>query len=255
MVKIAVFDSGLGSLSIIMAIQKISKAELIYFADQKNFPYGNKTKKELQRIIDHSILGLQKRFHPDLIIVGSNTPSLMLSKVFSKNIVGVLPPLKQASASTKTKSIAILATQSAVKSKELSKFIKKQIPKKIKVIKINSSSLVELVETGKFLHDKDYCIKKIRKTLDKKFLDNDIDVATLSSTHLPFLIDIFKKLYPNVIFLDPAENVAKKVLKISKLKEQKKRKLHVFTSKRSKCFEKNLHELGIRNKVKILTMP
>jgi len=35
MVKIAVFDSGLGSLSIIKEIQKITKSEIIYFADQK----------------------------------------------------------------------------------------------------------------------------------------------------------------------------------------------------------------------------
>ena len=43
--KIAVFDSGFGSISIIREIQKIFKGELIYFADQKNFPYGIKSKK------------------------------------------------------------------------------------------------------------------------------------------------------------------------------------------------------------------
>ena len=36
--SIVVFDSGLGSLSIIKELQKIFKGELIYFADQKNFP-------------------------------------------------------------------------------------------------------------------------------------------------------------------------------------------------------------------------
>jgi len=49
--KIAVFDSGFGSISIITEIQKIFKGELIYFADQKNFPYGVKSKKELENII------------------------------------------------------------------------------------------------------------------------------------------------------------------------------------------------------------
>ncbi len=37
MAKIAVFDSGFGSLSIIRAIQEITKLEIIYFADQKIF--------------------------------------------------------------------------------------------------------------------------------------------------------------------------------------------------------------------------
>ena len=55
MAKIVVFDSGLGSLSIIHAIQKISKAEIIYFADQKNYPYGHKSHAQLYSIIKKSI--------------------------------------------------------------------------------------------------------------------------------------------------------------------------------------------------------
>jgi len=47
--KIVVFDSGLGSLSIIKAIQKISKSEIIYFADQENFPYGQKSQAQLSK--------------------------------------------------------------------------------------------------------------------------------------------------------------------------------------------------------------
>ena len=38
--KIVVFDSGLGSLSIIKEIQKNMKTDIVYFADQKNYPYG-----------------------------------------------------------------------------------------------------------------------------------------------------------------------------------------------------------------------
>ena len=40
--KIVVFDSGLGSLSVIKAIQKKTKSDIIYLADKKNFPYGKK---------------------------------------------------------------------------------------------------------------------------------------------------------------------------------------------------------------------
>ena len=54
--KIAVFDSGFGSLSIIRKIQKIFKGELIYFAYQKNFPYGVKSNPELENIIKETIV-------------------------------------------------------------------------------------------------------------------------------------------------------------------------------------------------------
>ncbi|NDF27530.1 MAG: hypothetical protein EB153_08290, partial [Nitrosopumilaceae archaeon] len=52
---IAVFDSGLGSLSVIQSIQQATKSEIIYFADQKNFPYGKKTKQDLKKIIKNTI--------------------------------------------------------------------------------------------------------------------------------------------------------------------------------------------------------
>ena len=60
MARIAVFDSGLGSLSIIQAIQKISKSEIIYFADQQNYPYGKKSQAQLRTIMQKSIKLLQE---------------------------------------------------------------------------------------------------------------------------------------------------------------------------------------------------
>ena len=62
MAKIAVFDSGLGSLSIIKAIQKISKSEIIYFADQKNYPYGKKSQAQLSNIIKNTQIIRRKIF-------------------------------------------------------------------------------------------------------------------------------------------------------------------------------------------------
>jgi glutamate racemase len=48
---IAVFDSGLGSLSIIRELRKTMPAEnILYFADTMNFPYGNKVYKIFRKI-------------------------------------------------------------------------------------------------------------------------------------------------------------------------------------------------------------
>ena len=85
MTKIVVFDSGLGSLSIIKAIQKISKSEIIYFADQENFPYGQKSQAQLSRVIKNSIKILDKEFSLNLIVIASNTPSLILNLTSKKN--------------------------------------------------------------------------------------------------------------------------------------------------------------------------
>ena len=254
MAKIVVFDSGFGSLSIIRPIQKTTKAEIIYFADQKNFPYGKKTKAQLFKIISQTIDSLKSRFNPDIIVIGSNTPTLLFKKIFSTKIIGVMPPINEAKKITKTKNIAILTTQSIVKSKEFSNFIQKHVSAKYKIKKINASPLVELVETGKFISNQKYCKKIIKKILDKELNENDVDVATLSSTHLPFLKKLFEKEYPNISFLDPGEHIAKKIKKITIKKRSKKNSLEIFTSKNPTLFQKQLKMIGIKNKVNFLSL-
>ena len=253
MVKIAVFDSGLGSLSIIKAIQKISKSEIIYFADQQNFPYGNKSQAQLFKIIQESIQLLNDKFSPDIIVVASNTPSLMLD-IATKNIVDVKPPLKDSKKKSKTKQIGILATKSTINSKGLTQHIKENnFPKDFKIFKINGSDLVELVESEKFISNIKYCQKIIKKNLDEIILQNNIDTITLSSTHLPFLKLLLKKQYPKINFVDPADIVAKKVFSKIKNNQTKKNHLRIYTSGNVKTFQAKLNKLGINNKVTFLS--
>ena len=252
MVKIAVFDSGLGSLSIIKAIQKICKSEIIYFADQKNFPYGKKSKKQLETVIKQTIKLLEENFSPDVIVMASNTPSLMV-KITNKKMIGVNPPIKEAMMLSETKNIAILGTRAAVKSKSLSSYIKNfNFSKDKKIHKINSSILVELVESNKFITDKVYCKKIIKKILGDIFSDK-IDVATLSSTHLSFLKSLLSAEFPHVKFIDSADIVARKVLANIKKNKSKKNTMKIFTSGNVKLFQRNLHKLGVKNKVNFLS--
>lgn len=253
MAKIAVFDSGLGSLSIIKAIQKISKSEIIYFADQQNFPYGKKSQAQLSKIIQKSIQLLNDKFSPDIIVVASNTPSLMLN-LTTKKIIDVKPPLEEARKKSTTKQIGILATKSAVNSKGLTQHIRENnFPKDFKIFKINGSDLVELVESGKFISNKKYCQKIIKKNLDKIILKNNIDTITLSSTHLPFLKTLLKKQYPKISFIDPADIIGEKIFLKIRNKQPKRNTLKIFASGNVKMFQARLKKLKINNKVSFLS--
>ena len=248
--KIVVFDSGLGSLSIIREIQKRIKSHIIYFADQKNFPYGKKSKKQLSEIINYTIEIISKRFNPDLIILASNTPSLLLRGKLPKKVITVLPPLEKISMKKKSHNIAILATGLVVRSSDIDTYVKETMKmKQNKVIKINSSRLVSLVETGKFIDKPEYCSTVIKKVLKKKFQDHKIDIATLSSTHLPFLFPILKDIFPNVTFLDPAVIVAKKISRRTAKRKNTVNRLQIFTTGNTKEFQSKLKKIGIRNKV------
>ena len=252
MAKIIVFDSGLGSLSIIQAIQKVIKSHIIYFADQKNFPYGKKSKSQLTTIIIKTIRLLEKKFEPDLIVMGSNTPSLLVS-MNKKNIVKVLPPIKKAAKISMTGNVAILATSAIVKSRALSEYVRKnRLPKHINLKKIDATKLVGLVEHGKFLEDRKLCEKMVSKVLFEPFSRTNIDVAILSSTHLPFLLPFLKKQFPNITFVDPAKEVSQKIRKIVGKNSSKKNTMKIFTSSNPKKFQKYLWQIGIKKNVSLL---
>ena len=252
MAKIVVFDSGLGSLSIIQAIQKVMKSHIIYFADQKNFPYGKKSKLEITKIIIKTLDFLDQQFHPDLIVIGSNTPSLLV-ETNKKNIVRVLPPIKNASRLSTTGNIAILATRATIESKQLSEYLRKSnLPKHVKVKKIDASRLINLVENTKFISDQKLCERMIKKILTEQFSKFDIDVATLSSTHLPFLLPLLKKQFPNITFVDPAKEVSQKIRKIVGKNSSKKNTIKIFTSDNPKKFQKYLWKIGIKKTVSLL---
>ena len=252
--KIVVFDSGLGSLSIIKAIQSISKTDIIYFADQQNFPYGHKSHAQLNSIIKKSIITLQTQFTPDVLVMASNTPSLMLN-LSSKKVIGVKPPLNEAHKISKSKRIGILGTKSAIMSKGLSKYIKeRKFSKSYKFFKINGSELVDLVESGKFITNKQYCKKIIKKILNDVISKNSIDTITLSSTHLPFLKSLLDKEFPNVQFIDPGNIVAQKVFKMIKNNQSKRNSLKIFTSGNPTNLKNNLIKLKIRNRVSFLSI-
>ena len=246
--KIVVFDSGLGSLSIIKAIQKKTKSDIIYLADRKNFPYGTKTKSQLYKIITDTIEKISERFDPDVIVLASNTPSLLFREKLPKNVITVLPPLEKIQ---KANNVAILTTEIVAKSKELDNYIE-QFNDLKEVLKINCSELVELVESGKFLtHERD-CVKTILKILKDEFKENKIKIATLSSTHLPFLLPFLKKYFRGVEFLDPAEDVAIKISKLEKSKSTRN-SLSIYTTESPKALQRNLKSMGISNKVNLFS--
>ena len=248
MTRIVVFDSGLGSLSIIKPIRKILKAEIIYFADQANYPYGKKSKSQLNQIIKKTIQSLDT-FKPDITVMASNTPSLML-KTSSRKVIDVKPPLQLAAKISKSKHIGILGTKSAIRSRGLTDFIQKnKISKSIKITRINGSELVDLVESGKFITNKKQSKKIIQNTLSNTILKKPIDVITLSSTHLPFLKSLLQECFGHIQFIDPGEIIAQKVYERIHTTQSKKNSLKIFTSGNVKTFEQNLRKMGIKNKV------
>ena len=147
----------------------------------------------------------------------------------------------------------VLATQSSVwRSTSLLKYVRDSGVEKngVKVSRIDCSEMVNLVESGEFVTDSEKCVNMIRKILRRKFEKNNIDSATLSSTHLPFLLPILQKEFPNVKFFDPAKDIARIIKK--RLAPSTRNKLSVYTSSDVKTMQKKLKLLQIKHRVSFL---
>lgn len=251
---VAVFDSGIGSLSIIRELRRELPAEdLLYFADRAHFPYGGKSHQELREITINTINYL-KRFKPKLIVVASNTPTVQVLDEVRKTItdvplIGVRPPLKEAARLTKKKHIGIMATAGTVNSKELENQIRREVPQHILITKFNASPIIELVEAGIHLIDERRTFDVVSRVLGDS-VDEKIDVITLSSTHLPFVKRYLNALLPTVRFVDPAQMVARDVRKFLSFHRMSKRKgsgkLQILVSDGKREFEKSIRAMGIR---------
>lgn len=212
MATIAVFDSGLGSLSIVRAIREVSKCDIIYYADTRSHPYWTKPTRTLREIVVATIDGLRERFDPDLVVVGSNTPTLAIEGLEDDATIGVWPPLSEAAGLSSAGRVAVLATKMVVEGGVLERYVGScDLPEGTKVRGVDASALVELVEAGQFLRDPGSCGPAIRAVLDQA---GDADVCTLSSTHLPFLREMLERERPTMTFLDPARMVARRAIRM-----------------------------------------
>lgn len=256
---IAVFDSGIGSLSVIKELRReLTHENIIYLADKQHFPYGTKSRNELTKIIRNTIKYLEV-FNPKIIIIASNTPSIQILKEVKLctkvPLIGVYPPFKQAVRMTRSKHIGIMATQSTIRSLELDYQIKSQIPQDIHVTKINSSGLIKLIESGVHLSDEKATINSIVQVVN---VPHDIDVITLSSTHLPMIKDYLVKLFPTVRFVDPAKNIVKETRILLKyhrnLRKKGNGKIQVMVTRDKDCFQKIMRRMGYTERVTIVSI-
>ena len=73
---IAIVDSGIGGVSILKElINKHKFGNYIYFADNLNMPYGNKSKKWLTNRVDYIVNLLKEKYRADIVILACNTAS------------------------------------------------------------------------------------------------------------------------------------------------------------------------------------
>jgi glutamate racemase len=207
------FDSGVGGLSILMAVRRILPFEnLIYFADSAHCPYGSKNcdfVRQRALTISRFLLGRGAK----AIVVACNSASEaaleFLRLTFpGLEIIGVEPALKVAQNLSRNQKIGVLGTALTLKGRRFSRLLE-NFSSGVEVYTQPVSGLVELIEAGRF--DDPRLEASLKKNL-RPLLAKGIDTLVLGCTHYPILRDLIgAHCGPRVKVIDTGEPVARQL--------------------------------------------
>ena len=221
--KIGVFDSGLGGLTVVSSIEKIFKgAELFYIADTAYAPYGEKTSEQILERCDLITTYLLENHGIEALIVACNTAtSAAITHLREKFpfliVIGTEPGIKPAIMNTKTLHVAVLATPRTLKGDKYQLLVNELSA--IKEIKLHEQACIGLVEQ---IEKGDVDTKETFNMLEKwlePMKNNNVDTIVLGCTHYPLVANVIKQIMGNEITLIETGDAIANRLKI--LSEEK----------------------------------
>lgn len=187
--KIGVFDSGIGGLSVANAIKKaMPEHEIRFVNDSEHVPYGTKTKQEL---LDLSLPILTKMQADgcQVIVIACNTLTTTLISDLRASLlvplVAIEPMVKPAANMTKTGIIGVCATPATLASARYAQ-LKSDYAKGVKVIEPDCSNWASLIEQNRI--DR----RQIKSTVDS-LIDGGADVIVLGCTHYHWIEEDIRK--------------------------------------------------------------
>lgn len=236
MIKIGVFDSGEGGLSVLKEITRLlPEAEYVYYSDNAHCPYGEKSPEYIQdraRAITERLL----KEGADVIVVACNTATAAAISVLRSEysdassqevrdrvqeltgvrhdhicFIGMEPAVKPAALGTRTGVVGVLATAGTLKGSKYLK-TKESVDDQVNVFEHVGRGFVELVEEGRLSGSE---AEDVVKASLGPLLSAGADIIVLGCTHYPFLLPVLQKVAgPDIRFIDPAPAVARQLVHV-----------------------------------------
>lgn len=215
--RIGVFDSGLGGISVLREIhQRMPSASLAYVADSAWVPYGSRGEDFIQQRA-RSIARFLIEHGADMIVVACNTATAaavpMLRQTMRMPVVGMEPAVKPATAATRNGIVGVLATVGTLQSARFAALLD-QFGANIQVLTRACPGLVEQVEAGDLDGPR---TRLLVRQYVLPLIEGGADTLVLGCTHYAFLRPLVEAIAgPDVTVIDTGEAVARRVEQVAK---------------------------------------
>ena len=208
---IAVFDSGVGGVSVLRELRRLMPAErFYYFGDSANAPYGRRSTEEVRALT----LAAGRKLLIDrdckaLVVACTTATAAAINDLRAaypdRIIVGIEPALKLACDRHPGGTIGIMATDVTLREKKLAALMER-VKRDCTVLRLPSPGIVELVEAGKA--EGAEALALMERILGP--LVGRMDALVLGCTHFPFMRKAMAQvLGDGVELLDGGEGTAR----------------------------------------------
>ncbi len=201
--KIGIFDSGIGGLTVLhQAMLTLPEEDYIYYADTDHVPYGTKSKDEIIKYVDQAVEFLIGRGVKAIVIACNTATSAAIDYIRSRYplpILGMEPAVKPAVEQCKGRRVMVIATPVTVREEKLHNLIR-QVDDEHRVDLLALPELVTFAEADNF--ETPEVEEYLRKELAPYDLE-DYSALILGCTHFNYFKDTYRKIFPECVsFID-----------------------------------------------------
>lgn len=207
---IGIFDSGSGGLTVLKAIrERMPSADILYFGDIKNAPYGSKSNSELSILTVRAIELLQKRGANSIVSACNSVSASLAVSLFDalslapEHLIEMVGPTVSYFKNSNAR-LLLVATPATIQS-EIYQNAFRMIGKDVEVVAV--PDLASAIEFGSSEEE----IERIIRNVFKDVQLGNFDAVVLACTHYPLVANIFQRVFGKVHLFDPALAVAERV--------------------------------------------
>ena len=208
---IAVFDSGVGGISVLRQLRKLMPDEnYIYYGDSANAPYGSRTTEQVRDLTLAAAEKLTGEYPVKALVVACNTATAaaieeLRAKYSDLIVIGIEPAVKLAADHFPGGRLGVMATEVTLREEKFDHLMHR-FDGNCEIIKIPAPGLVQLIEAGKSdTAETDALLTSLLGPYVGK-----LDALVLGCTHYPFVSRrISRVLGPGTMLLHGGKGTAR----------------------------------------------